>query len=60
MNDKFFSYLLLFAVSFILYKCSESQNGMIKTARDNARVSSYLSYLGNLRMANSWTKLLTL
>lgn len=48
MNDgwgKFIVYLLLFATFFIIAKCSESQTGMMKSARDAGRVSSYLNYL---------------
>ena len=42
---KFIFYLCLFAVFFIIVKCSESQNGMMKSARGSGRVSSYLSYI---------------
>lgn len=48
MNDgwgKFIFYLLLFVTFFIIAKCSESQAGMMKSARDGGRVSSYLNYL---------------
>ena len=42
---KFIFYLCLFAVFFIILKSSESQNGMMRSARDSGRVSSYLSYI---------------